>query len=200
MITPELPDIILASASPRRKELLNQVGIKAEIFIPDINESPKPNEAPLQYVNRMAREKAEFSIGALGDLLQQPDKLLIAADTCVVSDDQIMGKPENEAAARAMLQTLSAQTHQVMTAICVNYASQWAEDNSISMVTFKSLTAPEIDAYIATGEPLDKAGSYAIQGKGAAFIKGLSGSYSGVMGLPLYETLETIRRIIRQHI
>ncbi len=192
MLNPNwLPEIILASASPRRNELLNQVGISAEIFIPDINETPELNEKPLQYVRRMAREKAEYSINILGST----NKLLIAADTCVVIDGQIMGKPENDASAKTMLQTLSAQTHQVITAVSVNYAAQWAEDSSTSLVTFKILTTEEINNYIATGEPMDKAGSYAIQGKGAAFIKNLSGSYSGVMGLPLFETMEIIRRL-----
>ena len=191
MTAPPKTKIILASASPRRKELLHQVGIKAEIFIPDINETPKSNEIPMQYASRMAKEKAEYAVNVLGET----DKLVIAADTCVVINKQIMGKPENEASAQAMLKTLSAQTHQVITAVCVNYASQWIEANSTSLVTFKLLTAEEINRYISSGEPMDKAGAYAIQGKGAAFITNLSGSYSGVMGLPLYETLEIIRRL-----
>jgi septum formation protein len=184
----EQPLIILASASPRRKELLDQIGVRYTVHPVDIDETPRINEAPLAYVQRLAAEKSAACVARL-----QPERPVLAADTSVVLGDVIMGKPKDEADALAMLQQLSGKTHQVYSAISLR-GVQHHEAVSITEVTFKALTEQEIRAYWHSGEPLDKAGAYAIQGKGSLFVSEIRGSFSGVVGLPLFETAQLLRQ------
>jgi septum formation protein len=177
----------LASRSPRRSELLAQLGIACEIIDVNIDESPLSHETPEHYVCRVAQAKAQAAF-----IAAEHDWPLIAADTCVVVDDVILGKPGNANKARDMLQRLSGCQHRVLTAVTVYCRDRYQTVLCTSLVTFRSLSADDIHTYIASGEPLDKAGSYAIQGLGARFIRHLEGSYSGVMGLPLYETAELL--------
>ena len=181
--------IILASASPRRAELLQQLGVDFKIDSADIDETPLMQESVLDYVKRMAQTKNRY-------IREQHDSdmVVIGADTTVSIEGIIMGKPEDEADFKAMLTRLSARTHTVHTAISVSYLGNCNDALSISEVTFRVLTPQEIDDYWRTGEPLDKAGGYAIQGLAAKFIQHLSGSYSGVMGLPLYELSGLLQR------
>jgi septum formation protein len=191
--------IYLASRSPRRRELLKQVGISFEIVLfredsrrgMDVDESPRPGEEPSEYVLRVARSKAE---AANLRLMQRrlPTYPVLAADTTVVLDQRILGKPADEAEAIAMLTELAGTTHQVLTAVAVCRYERLETRLSTSTVEFAPLTPAQIRTYAATGEPLDKAGAYAIQGRGGAFVRHLSGSYSGVVGLPLYETAELL--------
>ena len=181
--------LYLASASPRRCELLHQLGIRFQQIITDIDETPLTGESPATYSLRLARAKAEaghtlasnFAIPVLG------------ADTIVVIDDQILGKPKNRQHGIDMLAQLSNRQHTVISAVALNQGQQSAYRVHTSKVTFRALSANELSAYWATGEPVDKAGAYAIQGLGATFVKELHGSHSGVMGLPLYETAELLR-------
>jgi septum formation protein len=183
--------LVLASASPRRKELLAQLGIQCFVKSVDIDETPLPNESPLDYVKRVAAEKSAACLAVYdGDLP------ILAADTSVVLNNQIMGKPENQQHAEQMLLQLSGATHQVYSAISlrnpnVSGLNHWEAVN-ITDVTFRKLTLAEIAAYWQTGEPCDKAGGYAIQGLGSIFIEKISGSFSGVMGLPLFETAQLL--------
>ncbi|WP_163371795.1 Maf family protein [Endozoicomonas acroporae] len=179
--------IYLASQSPRRAELLQQIGVSFHQLACDIDETPFPGEAPAEYVLRMAREKAAAGWQALvtRDSAKMP---LLAADTTVVCNDQILGKPQNSNDARRMLGMLSGKTHQVMTAVAVTDGSQLQTELSVTDVVFNNLPDSLIDDYIASGEPTDKAGAYGIQGYGAVLVASLSGSYSGVVGLPLMET------------
>lgn len=181
-----MPELVLASASPRRKELLAMIGLDFQAQAMDIDESVKQDEQPAIYVERLAREKARAGLAAY------PDKLVLAADTTVVLNGQILGKPENEAQARDMLQQLSGSRHQVLTGIAV--ARQTAGSVNIESqvvcteVFFAVLSSQQIEAYVRTGEPMDKAGAYGIQGKAALFVERIEGSYSNVVGLPLAET------------
>lgn len=179
-------EIILASASPRRSELLKQIGIRHTVCAVDIDETPHIDELPMQYVERMASEKS-----ARCQTQFQTDKPILAADTTVVFQGQIMGKPENLEHAIHMLTQLSGKTHQVLTAVSLR-CKEHAQVVSISEVSFKILNQSEILAYWQTGEPLDKAGAYGIQGLGSIFVKSITGSYSGVMGLPLFETAQLL--------
>ena len=183
--------IYLASQSPRRRELLQQVGVKFELLIPDVNEVPLPKERPADYVTRIARIKAEVAWMRVmeGRLPRRP---VLAADTTVALGRRIFGKPGNRQEAEAMLAQLSGRRHRVYTAVAVACDDRLEQRLSVSTVQFRTLTEDEIRRYAASGEPLDKAGAYAIQGRAAAFIAGISGSYSGVMGLPLYETAELL--------
>jgi septum formation protein len=174
--------IILASASPRRKELLAQIGIKYSVQAVDIDESVRPGESPLAYVQRMAAEKSAACVDRIG--LQLP---ILAADTTVVLGDSIMGKPKDKNDALAMLRQLSGATHQVYTAVSLR-GREHSQTVSITDVRFKVLTDAELESYWHSGEPVDKAGSYAIQGLGALFVESIKGSFSGVVGLPLFET------------
>ncbi len=176
--------IVLASQSPRRLELLQQIGITPEVVPADIDESVRAGENPESYVTRMASEKAEA--------LKLPDVLVIAADTSVVLGDEIFGKPDSEADFVRMMNLLSGQTHQVLTAVACTFDGWNSGQLSKTQVTFRELSAAVIEQYWSTGEPADKAGGYAIQGKGAVFVTHINGSYSGVMGLPLHETSELI--------
>ena len=183
--------IYLASQSPRRAELLRQIGVTFEQLFGEIDETPGPGELPADYVLRMAREKAAAGwqkIVASG-LTIRP---LLASDTTVVYQDKILGKPENEHDARRMLALLSGNTHQVMTAVAITDGQQFRTELSVTDVVFKELSDQLIEDYIASGEPADKAGAYGIQGYGAVLVAGISGSYSGVVGLPLMETAQLL--------
>jgi septum formation protein len=179
--------LCLASVSPRRGELLTQIGVRYLVRAADIDETVRPGEQPRDYVARMARDKA-LSVRAGGMALP-----VLAADTTVVVDELICGKPGGEAECVAMLQRLSGRTHQVLTAVALAGATGVAQRLSTSEVRFRKLSVAECVAYWQGGEPRDKAGGYAIQGHGAVFIEHLSGSYSGVMGLPLFETAQLLR-------
>ena len=175
--------LILASASPRRQALLKQVGIAFRQQVAEIDETPLENEAAEDYVVRLALEKARaVRQHSVTDRLP-----VLGADTAVVIDGRLLGKPESPAHARQMLQLLSGREHRVMSAVALLRGRE-AVQISVSRVWFRPLSENEIDAYWRTGEPQDKAGAYAIQGVGAIFIERLEGSYTGVMGLPLYET------------
>ena len=175
--------LILASASPRRQALLKQVGIAFRQQVAEIDETPLDNEAAEDYVVRLALEKAR----AVRQHSVDDGLPVLGADTAVVIDGRLLGKPKNPAHARQMLQLLSGREHRVMSAVAL-VGSREAVQISVSRVWFRPLGENEIDAYWRTGEPQDKAGAYAIQGVGAIFIERLEGSYTGVMGLPLYET------------
>jgi septum formation protein len=181
--------IYLASASPRRSELLEQIGIAHEIRPVEVDESVRPGEAPVSYVLRLAEEKARVLWRSLPAARQRP---VLAADTTVALEGEVFGKPADRGEAVAMLSRLSGRTHQVHTAVAVVHASGSAARVSSSDVTFRALAELEIAWYWGTGEPADKAGGYAVQGRAAIFIRHLAGSYSGVMGLPLYETWELL--------
>jgi septum formation protein len=178
--------VCLASASPRRRELLAQIGLAHTVVRPDFDEAVLPQEAAADYVVRMARGKAH-AVAQRGGALP-----VLAADTSVVLAGEILGKPRDAAHGMAMLAQLSARTHQVLTAVALAAGGLVRHRLSTSEVRFRALTAAECRAYWDSGEPRDKAGGYAIQGRGAVFIEHLSGSYSGVMGLPLYETAELL--------
>jgi septum formation protein len=180
--------IILASASPRRQELLDQIKVAYRVYPVDVDETPRPNEAPLDYVQRLAAEKSAACIAELGDGLP-----VLAADTAVVLGDLIMGKPKDRDDALAMLRQLSGKMHRVYSAISLR-GREHDQAVSITEVTFRVLTESEIAAYWHSGEPADKAGSYAIQGLGGVFVELISGSFSGVVGLPLFETAELLSR------
>lgn len=186
------PAIYLASASPRRSELLRQIGVAHEVRAVAVDESVVPGEAPAQYVLRLAEAKARRLWEAVAAHERLP---VLAADTTVALDGEVFGKPADQVEAGAMLSRLSGRTHQVHTAVAVLHSMGGAALVSSSSVSLRDLTPAEIDWYCRTGEPMDKAGGYAVQGRAAIFIGHLSGSYSGVMGLPLYETWELLSRI-----
>ena len=176
--------IILASASPRRKELLDQIKVSYKVYPVDLDETPRLNEVPLDYVQRLAAEKSAACLAQLNTAIP-----VLAADTAVVLGSVIMGKPKDQADALTMLAQLSGKTHQVYSAISLR-GREHSQAVSITDVTFRRLTEREILDYWNTGEPLDKAGSYAIQGMGGMFVKSIKGSFSGVVGLPMFETAE----------
>ena len=177
-------DIYLASASPRRQELLTQIGVRFELLKVTVPEVPAAGEMPQDFVQRVALEKARAGNQLLASDDTHP---VLGADTAVVVDDCILGKPANRDDALAMLASLSGRKHQVISAVAL-VADNEAIRTNISQVTFNSLSREQIHAYWNSGECQDKAGAYAIQGRAAMFIQELHGSYSGVMGLPLYET------------
>ncbi|HEY3178391.1 MAG TPA: Maf family protein [Casimicrobiaceae bacterium] len=195
------PYILLASKSPRRQALLRQLGIDFDVLklreAPgrerDVVEGARDAEPPLHYVERMARTKVASGWQRMQQRLLT-ERPVLSADTEVVLDGVIFGKPANADEAKHMLKTLSGQTHQVITAVAVRLHERTEVELSISKVAFRALSAEEIDHYVATGEPDDKAGAYAIQGKAAAFITRIDGSFSGVVGLPLAETAELLAR------
>jgi septum formation protein len=190
------PAIILASASPRRSQLLQQIGIAHDVRAVDIDETPFAGEPPAQYALRLARDKAQ----ALWQRLPVAERLpVLAADTTVALGPEILGKPVDRADAARILRRLSGVEHQVHTAVAVLHAAGADARLCTSTVRFRPLTNAEIDAYWDTGEPADKAGAYAVQGRAAVFIRHLSGSYSGVMGLPLYETWELLESLPDQN-
>lgn len=180
----------LASQSPRRRELLQRLGVQFGVLDIDIPEQRDPGEAPADYVRRVAREKAG---AGLLRVVGVPGAVVLGADTEVILDDEVFGKPRDAADAAAMLRRLSGRTHEVVSAVSLVSAAREAQVLSVSQVAFGDLSEADIGAYVATGEPMGKAGAYAIQGRGETFIRHLSGSYSGVMGLPLYETAGLLR-------
>lgn len=181
--------IILASRSPRRVELLRQIGVEPEIIPADIDESVAPGESAAAYVERMARDKASAVAVA------QPNSIVIGADTSVVCAGSIYGKPRDFAEANAILQSLSDSTHEVLSAVAVFADGEARSVISETIVRFRVLSVDEIKRYWMTGEPCDKAGAYAIQGMGAMFIRAIQGSYSGVMGLPIFETADLLQSV-----
>lgn len=182
--------LILASASPRRRELLGQIGVAFRVQVADVHEQQQPGEKPLAYVQRVALDKAR----AVYSRPDATDKLpVLGADTEVVLGDEVLGKPRNREHGLAMLERLSGRSHQVLTAVALIHRGREQVRVSSSTVTFRATTAQERERYWASGEPADKAGAYAIQGRGAVFIQHLEGSFSGVMGLPVFETAELLR-------
>ena len=182
------PLIYLASRSPRRGELLDQIRLPHALLDVDIDETPWPDETASDFVIRMAMGKAQ----AGRQLLTRADLPVLAADTDVVVDGEIMGKPRDEADAVIMLSRLSGRSHQVLSAVALSWKDSLSWRLSESRVWFRKLSGQDIHAYWQSGEPADKAGGYGIQGIGAVFIERLEGSYSGVMGLPLFETAELL--------
>ena len=182
--------LFLASQSPRRSDLLRQLGLDFDVLDVDVPERREPGEPAVDYVSRVAREKAG---AGLLQVVAVPGAIVIGADTEVVLDGEVFGKPRDEADAAAMLRRLSGRRHQVLSSVALVDAAREAQVMSVSEVEFVELSAAEISAYVATGEPMGKAGAYAIQGRGEAFIRHLSGSYSGVMGLPLQATAALLR-------
>lgn len=178
----------MASASPRREQLLRQLGVSFTIESQDILEEQKLDEAPLAFVKRMADEKAQAALANRKD----NDVVVLAADTIVLSEDQVMGKPKNKRDAVRMLLSLSGKEHRVLSALTM--ASPLRQKSAISdtVVEFREISEIEADYYWESGEPQGKAGAYAIQGFGAVFVRAIKGSYSGVMGLPLFETAQLL--------
>jgi septum formation protein len=183
--------IYLASSSPRRAELLDQIGVQFRVYAIEINETRYDGEAAADYVCRMAKEKAEVVGRVL--IAQQDEYRVLAADTTITLDGDIIGKPADQEQCRCILGQLSARQHLVLTAVALATPNGIACRLVQSRVSFKALSPAEIDDYCASEEPMDKAGAYAIQGRAALFIRYLEGSYSAVMGLPLFETAELLR-------
>ena len=184
----------LASASPRRRELLAAVGLCFECIPVDIDEHNKGAESAMAFVSRLALEKVTCAAESIAQN-NKPDLPILAADTCVTINDQILGKPSNSEHAVAMLRLLSGQTHEVLTAIALRSNDTVWQDLSRTRVTFAPLSKKELITYCASDEPLDKAGAYAIQGRASAFVKYIEGSYTGVVGLPMYETRRLLAKI-----
>lgn len=195
------PRIYLASRSPRRRELLAQIGVRFELLMfrgvpredPDVDESVLPGEHPEDYVVRVTLAKARAGLRRVRERHLIPHPVL-AADTTVEIDGAVIGKPEHEADAVAILQRLSGRTHRVLTAVAIADDRRTEHLLNISEVRFRPLEHDEIRRYVGSGEPLDKAGAYGIQGRAAVFIEEIRGSYTGIMGLPLYETALLLRR------
>jgi septum formation protein len=203
------PKFYLASRSPRRRELLKQIGVAFEVILlreqpargPDVNETPLPAETPDDYVRRIGKLKADVGWDRVvqRQLRRQP---VLAADTTVCVEGQILGKPADRADAARMLALLSGREHRVLTSVAMRFETHSKMTVNETVVRFRELSQADIEAYIDSGEPMDKAGAYAIQGRAAAFVPELRGSYSGVMGLPLYETallIETFRAEIANY-
>lgn len=186
--------IVLASSSPRRQQLLEMLRIPFRVIAPDVDEHVLPAERPDHYVRRLARAKAEAVAARAGG-----GALILAADTTVVLDGEIFGKPESPADAVAMLTRLQGRTHEVMTGVAVRRDGDVAQALDISRVTFRSMDQAGLESYVATGEPLDKAGAYAIQGVGALLIARVEGDVYGVMGLPLGLVVDLLARFGRPY-
>jgi septum formation protein len=198
-----MPDkrIYLASRSPRRRELLRQIGISFELLLlredprrgADVDEALHAGETPSDYVLRIARAKAETAARQVMQRNLRPHPAL-GADTTVVFDGHVIGKPDSAERAAQILSGLAGREHQVMTAVAVALRDRVDSALSVSAVEFRTLSADQIQRYIASGEPFGKAGAYAVQGRAAAFVQRIEGSYSGIMGLPLAETAELLRK------
>ncbi|MGE0881176.1 MAG: nucleoside triphosphate pyrophosphatase [Acidimicrobiia bacterium] len=186
MLSARLPRIVLASGSPRRRELLTQLGVTFDVRPADIDEAPFPGEGAAGYVERLATEKAATVVN--------PGELVIAADTTVAIDRVLLGKPEDDDDARRMLRLLAGRRHKVTTGVAVLLDENLVVANVQTTVSMSLMTDAEIDWYISTGEPLDKAGAYAVQGIGGAFVERIDGSVSNVVGLPM----QTLLRLTRQ--
>lgn len=186
----QAPEIILASASPRRRELLQQIGVHCLVCPVPVDETPLSQERPEHYVRRVAAEKS-----ALGRQLCREPLPVLGADTAVVLRDRILGKPENRQQALVMLNSLSGQKHHVYSAVSLRVRQQVHYSAlNVTEVHFRELSEAQILRYWETGEPVDKAGAYAIQGLGGAFVENIQGSFSGVVGLPLYETTDLLKK------
>ena len=185
---PSLPRLVLASESPGRRQLLESLGLSFEVVVPDVDELRFPEEEPYDYVERVARAKAAAAAA--------PGALAVGADTTVVVDGQILGKPGHPEEAKTMLRRLAGKTHEVLTAVALARTSDtldlWSEVSS-SLVKFLIMTEEEIDEYVKGGEPMDKAGAYALNGEAAVFIESIQGSPTGVIGLPLHSLARLFR-------
>jgi septum formation protein len=187
--------IYLASASPRRSALLNQIGVPHRVQPVDVDETARGDEAADHYVRRLAVLKAEALWHKLAAAHGCAGAAVLGADTAVVLDDEILGKPRDEQDCLRMLKLLSARTHQVFTAVALRASDGCQSRVNVSEVTFRKLADEEIQRYWRSGEPADKAGAYAVQGRAALFIERIAGSYSGIMGLPLFETGELLAAV-----
>ncbi|HEU5465907.1 MAG TPA: nucleoside triphosphate pyrophosphatase [Gemmatimonadales bacterium] len=184
----DTPVLVLASASPRRRQLLEMLGIEHRVVPPDVDEAHRAGEAPADYVVRLARDKARAVSG------RDPRPLVLAADTTVILGDELFAKPATVGEAVEMLGRLAGRTHRVYTGVALAQGERVETALDVSDVTFRRLSREQIASYVATGEPMDKAGAYAIQGKGAALIDGIRGDFFGVMGLPLRLVLDLLER------
>lgn len=205
MTAPADRSIYLASRSPRRRELLAQIGVRYKLLFsrgrpdadPEVDESVLPGEAPRAYVERLARAKAEAGWKRL-EQRSLPRAIVLAADTTVALGERILGKPADRREAAEMLSALSGRTHEVLTAVAAKFEDALECATSVSTVAFKALSAGEVADYVASGEWDDKAGGYGIQGRAARYITQIHGSYTGIVGLPLYETAELLERMGRR--
>jgi septum formation protein len=192
--------VYLASQSPRRRQLLEQLGVAYELLLPQPHEDAEalevvlPRESPLAYVQRVTQLKLDAAL-ARRKRLGLPAAPVLCSDTTVALGREILGKPVDAADAKRMLGLLAGKTHRVLTAVAVGTASKRLQALSVSRVTFASMTAAQISTYVASGEPMGKAGAYAVQGRVAGHLSHVSGSYSGIMGLPLFETAELLRQL-----
>ncbi len=177
------PRLVLASASPRRKDLLASVGVDVHVVPADIDETPQPGETPDALVRRLSAAKAEAVTSGRNELA--PNDVVVAADTIVVVDDEILGKPVDEADAARMLELLSGRTHRVLTGVSVRGGERTETEVEMAEVTMRFLSVADIAWYVGTGEPMGKAGAYAIQGYGSLFVPSIVGNHSGIVGLPL---------------
>lgn len=198
-----MPDFIyLASQSPRRRQLLDQLGVRHELLVPNVDgdtgedaeaiEEVLPGEVPTAYVQRVTGLKLDAAM-ARRARRGLPEAPILCSDTTVALGRAIYGKPDDAAHAARMLSELAGRTHRVLTAVALQMGTRRVAALSVSRVTFAALTPQQVDDYVSTGEPLGKAGAYGVQGRAAAFIPQLSGSYSGIMGLPMYETAQLLR-------
>jgi septum formation protein len=195
-----MPVIYLASQSPRRRQLLEQLGVAYELLLPDEDEDAEslemvlPREAPKTYVQRVTQLKLDAALARM-KRRKLPAAPILCSDTTVALGREILGKPQDAADAQRMLRTLSGQTHRVMTAVAIGSSRKRVQALSTSQVRFAPLTPAQIRKYVASGEPMGKAGAYAVQGAAAGFIEHMSGSYSGIMGLPMFETAQLLREL-----
>ncbi|HXU01370.1 MAG TPA: nucleoside triphosphate pyrophosphatase [Polyangia bacterium] len=185
-----LPDLVLASASPRRRELLEQLGLLLQVTPANVDETPLPGERPAEYVRRVAAAKCD-AVAATRAI----DLPIVAADTIVIVDDQILGQPRDEADARRMLLALAGRRHDVTTAYRISFGGRTLDRAVTTTVSFRSLQPAEVDAYVASGEWKGKAGGYAVQGRAGAFVTELRGSHTNVIGLPLAEVLADLQAL-----
>ena len=194
--------LYLASRSPRRRELLQQIGIDFDTVLfrsglradPEVDETPLPGENPVDYVARVARAKAAHGLAVVG-MRKLPVRPVLSADTTLELDGEVIGKPVDTADATAILRRLSGRTHRVLTGVALNHLGRVEYLLSASEVRFRRLDDDEIRRYVMSGEPMDKAGAYGIQGRAGMFVEHLAGSYTGVMGLPVCETGELLKRL-----
>lgn len=189
---PPVPIVILASASPRRSQLLQQIGVPHRVWVADIDETRRDGEGVERYVQRLACEKAQ-RVQQLLRAAGEPALPVLAADTTVAIGERTLGKPRDREDAIAMLALLSARTHSVASGVALAHAGAMTQALSVTQVCFRAIEPAEAAVYWDSGEPADKAGGYAIQGRGAVFVESLQGSFSGVMGLPLAETARLLR-------
>ena len=185
--------IVLASGSPRRRQLLEMLGLPFRVVLPEVDETYRNSEAPEAYVVRLAREKAT-AVAA-----REPGELVLGADTTVVVRGEVLGKPSSPDEAAAMLARLRGRTHQVLSGVALAAGDRVEHALDVTDVTFRPLDDATITAYVATGEPMDKAGAYAVQGRGAMLVEGIRGDFFGVMGLPLRLVLELLERFGRPY-